>query len=146
MIGSFNDHYHINYNDEEVECEIHNKGWSQQDFVYQILNLNEDTLYTNQVSIPSFSSQNINIPINPSIEEYYLKVYPLSKPSNYQIINFDNNFMLGDLNNDFEVNIQDIVSVVNYILFDQNYSENADLNEDYGINILDVTQMINLIL
>ena len=54
--------------------------------------------------------------------------------------------MLGDLNDDFELNIQDIVLIVNCILFDQDYTENADLNQDYGINILDITQIINLIL
>ena len=37
------------------------------------------------------------------------------------------------------LNIQDIVLIVNYILFDQDYTENADLNQDYGINILDIT-------
>tara|TARA_Y100001970_G_scaffold39013_1_gene48011 strand:- start:72 stop:1904 length:1833 start_codon:yes stop_codon:yes gene_type:complete len=146
LFGTFNDNYHIDYNDDEVEFEIYNKGWSKQDFVYQILNSNEDILYTSQVNIPSFSSQNINISIDSSIEEFYLKVYSLNKPSNYQIINFDNNFILGDLNDDFELNIQDIVLIVNYILFDQDYTENADLNQDYGINILDIIQIINLIL
>ena len=54
--------------------------------------------------------------------------------------------MSGDLNNDFELNILDILFLVDIILYNQNFLEEADLNNDYGINILDIAILINWIL
>ena len=54
--------------------------------------------------------------------------------------------MLGDLNNDFELNIFDVLSLVDIIIYDENFKEEGDLNNDYGINILDIAILVNLIL
>ena len=51
----------------------------------------------------------------------------------------------GDLNNDGNVNILDVITLVNIVLAEE-YSINADLNGDGGVNILDVVLMVNLIL
>ena len=75
-----------------------------------------------------------------------MKVFPLNNETNYQSITFDNSFMMGDLNNDFELNILDILSLVDIILYNQNFLEEGDLNNDYGINILDIAILINWIL
>ena len=53
--------------------------------------------------------------------------------------------ILGDINNDSSVNIQDIVLIVNLVLFNE-YSTLADLNSDNVISILDVVLIVNLIL
>jgi len=53
--------------------------------------------------------------------------------------------VLGDLNEDSVVNVQDIIIMVNIILGDE-YNEAADLSGDGIINILDVIQLVNLIL
>ena len=53
--------------------------------------------------------------------------------------------MLGDLNNDLTVNIQDIVLMVNLIL-SNGYDSGADLNSDGLVNVLDVVGLVNLIL
>jgi len=53
--------------------------------------------------------------------------------------------VLGDLNDDSVVNVQDIIIMVNIILGDE-YNEAADLSGDGIINILDVIQLVNLIL
>ncbi len=53
--------------------------------------------------------------------------------------------VLGDLNEDSLVNVQDIIIMVNIILGDE-YNEAADLSGDGIINILDVIQLVNLIL
>ena len=55
----------------------------------------------------------------------------------------------GDINGDFIVNILDIVSMVQYILGNQEFTEEqveaGDLTQDGGINILDVVALMNII-
>ena len=51
----------------------------------------------------------------------------------------------GDLNNDGGINIQDVILMVNLILYDQ-YNIYADFNSDSVIDILDIVHLINLIL
>ena len=147
LFGLYDDNYHISYYEDSIKFNLYNKGWIDQGFSYELFDGYENILYSSQVDIASFSNELINIPIsNSSIENYFLKVCPLNNESNCQIISFDNNFILGDINDDFEVNIQDIVLLVNHILLDEDYIENGDLNLDFGINILDVINMITLII
>ena len=51
----------------------------------------------------------------------------------------------GDLNNDAQINIQDIVQMVNMIL-EQKYNISADLNKDGFVNVQDVIALVNQIL
>jgi hypothetical protein len=53
--------------------------------------------------------------------------------------------IMGDLNDDGTLNVQDIIIMINIILGDE-YNEAADLSGDGIINILDVIQLVNLIL
>ena len=53
--------------------------------------------------------------------------------------------MMGDVNGDSLINVQDIVIAVNLALNNQ-YDSSADLNLDNSVDILDVVQIINLIL
>tara|TARA_B100000686_G_C16378366_1_gene756221 strand:- start:233 stop:706 length:474 start_codon:yes stop_codon:yes gene_type:complete len=53
--------------------------------------------------------------------------------------------ILGDINGDTFVNVQDIILLINIILSDQ-FDDAADINADGTINILDVVQVINIIL
>tara|TARA_B110000263_G_scaffold192510_1_gene170507 strand:+ start:2350 stop:4602 length:2253 start_codon:yes stop_codon:yes gene_type:complete len=54
-------------------------------------------------------------------------------------------YLMGDLNQDNIINIQDIVLLVNVILSSE-YNELADLNSDDIVNVLDIIQLINIIL
>ena len=63
----------------------------------------------------------------------------------YQLSDFIDNQLQGDLNNDGTVNILDIVVVVNLIL-SGNYDVLADLNSDGMNNILDLVAIVNIIL
>ena len=85
-----------------------------------------------------------------------LGVVILSNSSNYSaiiqiedaIFNFaqENEFsMIGDINSDSLINIQDIILTVNLILSNE-YSGSVDLNTDNSIDILDIVQLINIIL
>ena len=51
----------------------------------------------------------------------------------------------GDLNQDFSLNIQDIILLVDIILNDE-FTETGDLDNNGEVNILDVIQLIELIL
>ena len=53
--------------------------------------------------------------------------------------------ILGDLNGDEVVNIQDIILIMNMIL-SQNAEDGADLNADNNVDILDVVLLVNIIL
>jgi len=53
--------------------------------------------------------------------------------------------ILGDVNGDNLINIQDIVLVVNLVLSGE-YNNLADLNSDSTVDILDVVQLVNIIL
>ena len=53
--------------------------------------------------------------------------------------------ILGDINGDFMINVQDVVLIVNLALTND-YNNLADLNLDDSVDILDVVQLINIIL
>ena len=55
------------------------------------------------------------------------------------------NTLNGDLNDDSNINVLDVILLVNIILND-NYISEADLNQDGTINVLDVVNLINIIL
>jgi len=53
--------------------------------------------------------------------------------------------VLGDVNGDFTVNVQDIILTVNLIL-SGDYSSDADVNSDSAVNVLDIVTISNIIL
>ena len=77
----------------------------------------------------------LNSGLNNSAKTYIRNIIE----SNYQ------QSILGDVNNDSIVNVQDIIILVNMILNNQ-IEDSADLNSDGIVNILDVVQVVNIIL
>ena len=64
---------------------------------------------------------------------------------------FENNWILGDLNNDSLLNVLDLVVLVNLIIGIETNTEycllwSADFNVDDDINILDIIQIISVII
>jgi len=53
--------------------------------------------------------------------------------------------LLGDLNFDENINVQDIILTINLVLSSE-YNSSADLNFDSTIDVLDIVQLINIIL
>ena len=53
--------------------------------------------------------------------------------------------MLGDINLDEFINVQDIILLINMILSQQSY-DSGDLNFDNSVDILDVVLLVNMIL
>ena len=58
---------------------------------------------------------------------------------------FSNPTLLGDVNSDLNINIQDIIIMVNIILTNQN-SDIADINGDGNVDVVDIILIVNLIL
>jgi len=54
--------------------------------------------------------------------------------------------IMGDLNDDGILNVQDIIIMINIVLGTEEYNQAADLSGDGIINVLDVIQLMNLIL
>ena len=56
-------------------------------------------------------------------------------------------FTLGDLNNDETINILDVVILVEHILSPAAIElDGADINDDGNVNVIDVVQLVNIIL
>ena len=57
-------------------------------------------------------------------------------------------FMVGDINQDSSINVQDIIALVNAILSPGSLSDicAADLNGDNQLNVQDIVALVNLIL
>ena len=55
------------------------------------------------------------------------------------------NYLLGDITQDGTININDVVLVVNLILY-QEYNQLADINQDNTVNVADAIQIIDIIL
>ncbi|MAV64092.1 MAG: hypothetical protein CMG00_02755, partial [Candidatus Marinimicrobia bacterium] len=54
---------------------------------------------------------------------------------------------LGDMNDDYTVDIQDVVIIVNIVIYDDEiYNDATDINYDGNINILDIIGVVNIIL
>ncbi len=63
------------------------------------------------------------------------RIYKISSDSN----------QLGDINNDNQINILDIVNIINFIL-NNDFLPVADINGDNLINVLDVVLLVNMVL
>ena len=63
-------------------------------------------------------------------------------------IDTGDDFLLGDVNRDEEVNITDAIDLINYLLSDTGDIDllAADVNEDSEINITDAIELINYLL
>jgi len=65
--------------------------------------------------------------------------------TNVIIANYPEEAVLGDINTDEIVNIQDIILLINMIL-NQEVEDVADVNSDNNVDILDVILLVNIIL
>ena len=58
---------------------------------------------------------------------------------------FEMNYVLGDVNYDGILNIQDVILLVNVVM-DNGYNNSMDVNFDNTIDILDIIQIVNMII
>jgi len=65
-------------------------------------------------------------------------------PITLNVTNFSG--FLGDVNSDQQINIQDVVLLVSYILNESEYFYNGDINEDGFLDVIDIVQLVGIIL
>ena len=69
---------------------------------------------------------------------------PISAAQFYTNLNCQD-FISGDINGDYIINIQDIILTINLVI-NSEYNATVDLNSDGIVNVLDIVQIINIIL
>ena len=99
---------------------------SFNEFHKSVIILGHDEEYLGQITVNSVTA---------GVKNYILNIIA----ENYQ------QSILGDLNGDEVVNIQDIILLLNMIL-DNNNDSSGDINADGVINVLDIVQIVNIIL
>lgn len=142
--GSFPTYY---IEDNSVDFTIFNKGWSSQFFKFELFNNINILVTSGEALIPPGNEEIFMMELlNDDIQTYTLNVFTDNRIDLQQSIIFEKNIMMGDLNEDYIVNILDILIMVNIILGSIDDPGNADINDDDIINILDIMGLVNMIL
>ena len=134
---------------EQININIHNSGWSEETYIYELKNISGHEILNNNFIMEPFLDYIFNIGVsNIPSGIYSLNIYPENNLNKKQIFEFylDNTIILGDLNQDNNLNILDIVLLANIALEEENYEVNGDINQDNLINILDIVILVNIIL
>ena len=78
---------------------------------------------------------------------YTLSINPLNNILNSKdFIFYLQEFILGDINNDSEVDIIDIIDLNNLILTGNDFLWINDINYDLNVDILDIIRLLNILL
>ena len=149
MDGNYIDqNYNINYSDT-LSGTIYNKGWKPQSYTYTLLDQLGNVIYNDVISIDASDSGLILLPTEQLVvdnNQYIIRITPDSNISSYQeIVFYISGSILGDINNDYIINVLDAIELINLIL-NLEYDFNIDLNSDNILDVLDIILIINIIL
>ena len=148
LIG--NHENYITYNNGILNGRLHNSGWGIEGFRYRVLNDIGIEITSGILSLdPETNDFQINLlDLNMIDNTYYtLSISPINNELNSnELIIYFQDYILGDINNDLEVNIFDIIDLNNLILTDSEFFIWYDLNDDLNLDILDIIILLNIIL
>ena len=137
--GDYNGYEVIN--DGLIEFTIYNHGWATNGFQYSLYDEWDALIVEGAINE---NSEIIDVPLDLSslsIDDgafYTLSVNPINDQSRISQIGFYiSEFLLGDINSDLDVNIQDVIELQELILAYTNTSSISDLNNDQNTDILD---------
>ena len=143
----------VKLNDTRLEFNITNHSGYNNTYHYKFKNPNNDWFddIEGDISIDAFQTDVLVFESNPSDfdTEISIEIYPYNheyanKEYTFRLI--QSNDLIGDINGDNRVSIQDLILIINMIL-DLNSNQNeADINDDGGINIIDLSLLLNIIL
>jgi len=148
--GSIENSY-VDPTDGILEATIHNNSWGTGWFNYTLL-INDLEIISDNIFVNPFEISTLNIDLSTidinSGAILTLEIYPENAPEKVQSIDFSiySSVLLGDLNNDGNQNILDIVILANLILTGDDSNPAGDLNQDGSQNILDIVLLVNIIL
>ena len=117
-------------------------------FFYRTFNVNSEN-YLFNVVLSQGDSGHQSVDVTGISKDIYLEI--TSTTNKYSVADITNQytFILGDVNNDGEINIGDITMLINYLLYggaDDDVLERSDANQDGELNIGDVTTIIKILL
>ena len=144
LIGEYGS-YNINNNLDNIHLKIYNTGWIDQFYNIELFNQNE-LLLIEEIFVLSNENEDVVLDINLNAHSnYILNVYPYNNSDLNQMIHFSINYLIGDINNDDYVDLEDIIFLINLILNNEIIG-NADLNDDSSIDIFDIILLVNIII
>ena len=144
LLGTYENYFFEN-NLDNINLVIYNSGWSDQFYNIELFNLNE-VLIDEEVFVQG--NNHLEIFLNAHLNfssNYVINIYPKSNPDLNQILNFSINTLIGDMNNNDLVNVEDVIILVDLVLNNE-IIENGDLNHDFSIDIFDVILLVNIII
>jgi len=145
---------YIELSGSSVTFDIVNKSGYTNTYQYRLDNIPAgdwfNSTIVNEITIGPYQTESISF-IPDQIDEstqITLMVFPKHhqhalKTLDFLVVKSD---LLGDLNNDEILNIEDILLMINMILDLEENDQNGDMNGDDGINILDLAILVNIIL
>ena len=119
-----------------------------QKFYYRTFNVNSED-YVFNVVLSQGDSDHQSVDITGITHDIYLEVTSTTNKYTVADITDQYSYLLGDLNNDGEVNISDITTLIDILLSDGIDAETlrrGDLNGDGEVNISDATELIDILL
>ena len=143
----------IEFSGTELIFNITNHSGYTNTYKYNFENPESDWFedVMGEIVISPYQTESISfIPIQIDNDtEVSLNIYPMhhsyaEKQLNFSVVESEQ--LLGDLNNDSRLTIEDIILMVNMVLDLEDNQNLADMNQDGGINILDLSILINIIL
>jgi glycosidase len=119
-----------------------------QKFYYRTFDVNSED-YVFNVVLSQGDSDHQSVDITGITHDIYLEVTSTTNKYTVADITDQYSYLLGDLNNDGEVNISDITTLIDILLSDGIDAETlrrGDLNGDGEVNISDITTLIDILL
>ena len=132
----------IDYSNQDIESVVLFWKYSSNDGPYLEITLDYQS---SNIYKGEFPLLNLNQEI-----EYYIKAINISGDevshpnAGWHLFN-SLDYILGDVNQDSNINIQDVILVVNLVLSNE-YNPLADINSDQNIDVLDIVSIVNIIL
>ena len=136
-----------------LEFNLTNHSGYDNKYIYSFRNPNNDWFedVDGEIILGPYESQIISF-ISDQIDtdtEIRIEIYPENHEYAQKQLVLDlvsSNSLIGDINNDGRLTVEDIILIVNMVLDLSINENNADLNGDGGINIIDISLLLNLIL
>jgi glycosidase len=119
-----------------------------QKFYYRTFDVNSED-YVFNVVLSQGDSDHQSVDITGITHDIYLEVTSTTNKYTVADITDQYSYLLGDLNNDGEVNISDVTTLIDILLsdgIDADTLRRGDLNGDGEVNISDITTLIDILL